>query len=77
MFSDKTYDILKIITLHILPALATLIYALGAIWNWPWAESVVGTVSAITTCLATMLGISSHQYKKFELSGESEEGEEG
>lgn len=68
MLKNKTYDILKAITLHILPALSTLVFALAQIWGWEWGEPVVGTISAVTVCLATILGISSHQYNKAEIS---------
>ena len=73
MLKNKTYDILKIITLHILPAISTLIFALSQIWGWEWGEPVVGTISAVTVCLATILGISTHNYNKAETSDEEED----
>ena len=76
MFSNRTYDVLKLVTLHVLPALGTLIFALGTIWGWSWAEPVVGTVTAVTTALATLLGISSHGYNKRE-NPDDEGGAEG
>lgn len=77
MLKNKTYDILKAITLHVLPALGTLIFALSSIWGWDWGEPVVGTITAVTTALATILGISSHQYNKAEISDDDEGGAEG
>lgn len=62
--SDKVYDILKAISMIILPALGTLYFALAGIWGWPYAEEIVGTITAIDFCLGTILGISTMQYKK-------------
>lgn len=73
--TNKTYDILKLITTIILPALGTCYFALAGIWGFPYAEQVVGTIAAITTLLGTVLGISSHEYAKRE--NDDEEGAEG
>jgi len=62
--SDKTYDILKKIAMIWLPALGTLYFALAQIWGLPYAEQVVGTITAIDTFLGAILGISTIQYKK-------------
>ena len=62
--SNKVYDALKYITQIGLPALGTLYFALSNIWGFPYAEQVVGTVSAIVTFLGVLLGISSAKYKK-------------
>ena len=61
---DKVYDILKAIAMIILPALGTLYFALAGIWGWPYAEEIVGTITAIDLFLGTILGISTMQYKK-------------
>lgn len=62
--SDKVYDVLKWIAQYLLPASATLYFALANIWGFPYAEQVVGTISAIDTFLGVMLGISTIQYNK-------------
>lgn len=61
---DKVYDILKAIAMIILPALGTLYFALAGIWGWPYAEEIIGTITAIDLFLGTILGISTMQYKK-------------
>ena len=63
-FENKTYDILKIISLIILPALATFYGSLGKIWNFPMTEQIVLTITALDTFLGACLGISSSNYKK-------------
>ena len=62
--SNKMYDILKWIAQILLPALGTLYFALASIWGFPYAEQIVGTITAIDTFLGVILGISSAQYKK-------------
>ena len=62
--NDKLYDVLKWIAMILLPALGTLYFALAGIWGFPYAEQVVGTVTALDTFLGVILGISTAQYNK-------------
>ena len=62
--SDKAYSILKWIALYLLPALGTLYFALSGIWGLPYGEAIVGTITAIDTFIAAILGISTANYKK-------------
>ena len=64
--SNKTYDKLKWIAQILLPALGTLYFAIASIWNFPYAEQVVGTITAIDAFLGVLLGISTMQYHKKE-----------
>ena len=64
MLSDKTYNILKWIAMYLLPALGTLYFALAGIWEFPFGEEVVGTLTAIDTFLGVVLGISTVKYNK-------------
>lgn len=61
---NKTYDILKIIAQLVLPAIGTLYFALAEIWNFPYAEQIVGTITAIDAFLGTVLKLSSDSYYK-------------
>lgn len=65
--NNKVYDILKWIAQIFLPALGTLYFALAGIWNFPYAEAIVGTITAIDTFLGIILGISTIQYNKKEV----------
>lgn len=58
------YDTLKWITIILLPALGTLYFALSGIWGFPYAEQIIGTITAIETFLGALLGISTIQYNK-------------
>lgn len=62
--SNKMYDVLKYIAQIGLPAVATLYYALSAIWGLPYGEQIVGTITAVDTFLGTLLMISSSAYRK-------------
>lgn len=62
--SNKLYDILKWIAQYLLPALGTLYFALASIWGLPYAEQIVGTITALDTFLGVILGISTIYYKK-------------
>lgn len=62
--SNKIYDKLKWVALILLPALGTLYFAIAGIWNLPYGEQVVGTITAIDTFLGTILGLSTMQYRK-------------
>ena len=64
MMNDKLYKILKYIAMIFLPALGTLYFALAGIWGFPYADQVVGTITAIDTFLGVILGISTAQYNK-------------
>lgn len=63
MFSNKTYDILKLVAQIILPGLGTLYFALSQIWGLPYGEEIVGTITAIDTFLGGLLGYSSSKYE--------------
>lgn len=62
--SNKVYDVLKWIAAVVLPAIATLYFALAGIWGFPYGEEIVGTITAVDTFLGVVLGISSAKYKK-------------
>lgn len=62
--TNKVYDILKWIAQILLPAVATLYFALSKIWGLPNPTEVVGTISAVDIFLGTLLGISTAQYNK-------------
>lgn len=64
--SNKIYDILKYTALIVLPAIGTLYFAVAGIWGLPYGEQVVGTITAIDTCLGALLGLSAYKYNKNE-----------
>jgi hypothetical protein len=64
VLTNYVYDRLKWIAQILLPAIATLYFALAQIWGFPYAEQIVGTITAVDAFLGVILGISSAQYKE-------------
>jgi hypothetical protein len=58
------YDVLKWIAQILLPALGTLYFGLAKIWNLPYSEEIVGTITAVDLFLGALLGISTIEYNK-------------
>ena len=61
--SNEAYDFWKKMVEVVLPAAGACYYGLSQIWNWPYAEHVVGTISVICTFLGTILFNSNKAYK--------------
>lgn len=68
--TNKTYDIVKWIAQYFLPAFGTLYFALASIWGLPYADQVVGTITAVDAFLGVTLGISTSKYNKSAYSEE-------
>jgi hypothetical protein len=62
--SNKTYDILKWIAMYLLPAVGTLYCVLASTWGLPYAEQIVGTITAIDAFMGVLLGLSAARYNK-------------
>lgn len=61
---DTTYDILRYIADLVLPALGTLYFALSGIWNFPYGEQIVGTITAVVAFLDVVLKVKKSDYDK-------------
>lgn len=73
--SNRTYDCIKFLVTVFLPALSTFIFAISKIWGVPpYAENIVGTISAVCVFLGSLIGISTKQYWK---DGELEPPDDG
>ena len=64
--SNKVYDILKWITLVFLPALTTLTGVILNCFNVGCTDIVLTIMTAVTTFMGAVLGISNINYKKGE-----------
>lgn len=62
--SNKVYDALKYVAQIVLPALATLYFALAQIWGLPYGEQVVGTITAVDAFLGALLRLTTIKYEK-------------
>lgn len=63
--NNKTYDVLKWLVITFVPALIFLISTLGTIYKFD-TEVINATISAVTTFIGTLIGISSIRYNKKE-----------
>ena len=62
VLNSKVYDILKWLVQIVLPAIGACYAALAALWGFPYAEQVVGSISAICVLLGACLRISNSNY---------------
>ena len=63
IMTDRTYNFLRWVSQYWLPAAGTLYFALASIWNLPFGEEVVGSISAITIFVGVVIGIGNRSYK--------------
>jgi hypothetical protein len=57
------YDVMKWITLILLPALSVLYMALAPLWGFPYPTEVAASIAALDAFLAVLLGISTNTFK--------------
>lgn len=62
--SNKTYDILKWISMVFLPAFTTFYGVLATTCGFPYTQETLTIMVAFNTFLGTLLGVSSAQYQK-------------
>lgn len=70
LFTNKMYNRLKWIAQYLLPASATLYFGLASIWGLPYAQQIMGTITAFDIFLGVILGISTGQYKKSDMASD-------
>jgi len=61
--TGKTYDRLKWVALVLMPALASLYFALGELWHFPNVQQIVATITILDTFLGLLLGKSSKNFQ--------------
>ena len=64
IFKNSVYDVLKYVSLVVLPAIATLYLTLSNIWGLPYGTEIAASITAIDTLLGALIGVSSERYKK-------------
>ncbi len=75
---DKVYDVLKWITMIVIPALSTAYVGLASVWEWPYPSEVAKTCAVVCALLGSLLGISTAEYRKHyeeELQGSEQKDE--
>lgn len=61
---DKVYEVLKWLTMIVLPTLAWGYAQLGETWGWPYLDKIPKTISIITAIIGAIIGISTINYRK-------------
>lgn len=62
MLSDGAYNVVKKSATIVLPALATLYFALAQLWNFPEPEKVVASITAANTFFGVLVQLSKKSY---------------
>lgn len=62
LLSDRKFDILRQSATIILPAIGALYFALGALWNLPKVDEIVGTVAALNVFAGVALTMVKKMY---------------
>lgn len=62
--NSKVYDVLKYLTIIVLPAIGAAYTGLAQIWTLPYSAQIPATITVICTFMGAILCISSAQYYK-------------
>lgn len=69
--SNETYDFLRAIADLALPAIGALYFGLAGIWNFPYGEEIVGSITLVVAFIDVVLRILKGKYDK-EIADEPE-----
>ena len=75
MLNSKVYDVLKYLTIIVLPAIGALYTGLAQIWDLPYSAQIPATITVICTFLGAILCISTAQYNKYQPAPDEDDGE--
>ena len=64
--SNKTYDVLKWLVWLFLPALGVFVGVLGQSFGWANTDTLLTILTAFTTFLGTITGVSNGEFNKEE-----------
>ena len=62
--SNELYDLLRAIADLLLPALGALYFGLAGIWNFPYGEEIVGSITLVVAFIDIVLRILKGKYDK-------------
>ena len=65
---NKTYNYLKWIVVVLLPALGTLIGTVGTAFNWEYTQVILVIITAVTTFLGALIGVSTIGYNNAQIN---------
>lgn len=74
--SNKLYDFLKWFALTAIPGFEAFWLTVGKAWNFPHLTEIGTTIAAVGLLIATLIGVSTVQYRKNEHVVLNEDGDE-
>lgn len=70
--NNKTYNILKWVSLIALDAIGVAYQSLADVWNLPYGTEVMKTCSIISVLIGALIGVSTYNYNK-DIKGDNDE----
>ena len=64
MMSDKTYDIIKDVSLLWMPTAITLYGVISATWGFPYGEQILATLTGLNAALGAVVKYYKSKYDK-------------
>ena len=63
LLRKSTYKVLKWLVAIALPAVSAAYFALANLWDLPYAEEVMGTISIVSIFIGSLMGLSGYNYR--------------
>lgn len=60
--SNKTYDVLKWLSIIAIPAIEAFWLTVGKVWGWPHLTEIGTTIAAVGVLIGALIGVSCAQY---------------
>lgn len=74
-WTDKTYDTVKYIAIHIIPAGEFLWGVVASVWKLPYGVEIGATIGAVGVAIGMGIGMSKREYEKQKQEVISDSGE--
>lgn len=62
--SNEAYDLLKFISIYVIPSIETFWLTVGTVWKLPYVEPIGITIGALGLLIAGCIGMSVAEYNK-------------
>lgn len=74
--SNRMYDFLKWLALTAIPGLEIFWLTIGKVWGLPYVTEIGTTIAAVGLFIATLIGVSTVQYRRNLAEVDTEDGDE-
>ena len=61
---DSTYDLLKFISIYVIPSLETFWLTISNAWSLPYSQQIGITIGAVGMLIAGCIGLSVREYER-------------